>query len=246
MIREIELHSLDAIPALQSTDYDGWILRQAKGHTKRANSVNFRDPGVIPVQEKIDYCERFYADLKQPSIFRLTPLMTPENLDEILDARGYAKLDETDVYLRDLGKHPPKASSHQVLLNTEMTEDWLEAMARLTGLSSKGQSHLSQMMAVTPLESIFASIKLEGQIIACGLGGASKTTIGLFEFATDPHHQRKGCAKAIVDSLLTEASKKNVGKAYIQVVQDNKEGQNFWNFMGFDQKLYRYHYRVKK
>jgi hypothetical protein len=68
-IRSIEQESLDAWPALESIPYDGWVLRFAKGYTKRANSVNALSQNTIKLSEKVDFCEREYHSRNLPPIF---------------------------------------------------------------------------------------------------------------------------------------------------------------------------------
>ena len=40
MIRTLEELSMNALPALQTMLYGGWVLRFANGYTRRANSIN--------------------------------------------------------------------------------------------------------------------------------------------------------------------------------------------------------------
>ena len=56
----VEEVCLNAWPAPQELHYDGWLIRLADGQTRRSNSVNVLRDGMLPVEEKIDYCERVY------------------------------------------------------------------------------------------------------------------------------------------------------------------------------------------
>ncbi len=70
--RRLEEVALNAWPALQQMLFDGWVLRFAKGYTKRANSVNPVFASSLDIDEKIDTCTRLYGDQGLPLIFRLT------------------------------------------------------------------------------------------------------------------------------------------------------------------------------
>lgn len=91
LIQTIEEISLNAWPSLQQILYDGWILKFANGHTKRANSVNSVYTGTKDVYEKIERCEKIYIDKNLQPIFRITPIAQPENLDGILAHAGFKK-----------------------------------------------------------------------------------------------------------------------------------------------------------
>jgi hypothetical protein len=58
----IEELTLNHWPSLQTLLYDGWVLRFAEGHTKRANSVNPIYTFKQPVDEKITQCEQLYSN----------------------------------------------------------------------------------------------------------------------------------------------------------------------------------------
>ena len=40
LMQKIEELSMNALPAMQTQIYDGWVIRFADGYTKRANSIN--------------------------------------------------------------------------------------------------------------------------------------------------------------------------------------------------------------
>ena len=81
--------------ALNSMQYDGWILRFSEGHTCRANSVSVIYPSSIDPVEKIAFCEKMYARQDLPCVFKLTD--GDEELNELLVKRGYTVVTPTDV-----------------------------------------------------------------------------------------------------------------------------------------------------
>ena len=100
--KRIEEVSLNSWPALQQVLFDGRILRFSDGYTKRANSVNPIYASSLGVNEKIDLCEKYYADKGLLSVFRLTPFSSPTDLDQALESRGYQRADPTFVLHLDI------------------------------------------------------------------------------------------------------------------------------------------------
>ncbi|MEP5697192.1 MAG: GNAT family N-acetyltransferase, partial [Sneathiella sp.] len=112
-------------------------------------------------------------------------------------------------------------------------------------LSAEQQDGLQKTLTKIELPTCFASVKKDGEIISLGLGVLSESHMGLFDFMTDPAHQRRGYAAVIVKQLLQKAKSRGVQKAYLQVVRDNEEGLKFWSALGFASPLYSYYYCTK-
>ena len=99
MIRKIEELSMNAWPSLHTKLYDGWVLRFSDGYTRRANSVSPIYESTVPLDEKIDFCEKEYKLHNLPAIFKITKASTPQGIDERLEERGYSKNNENMFYL---------------------------------------------------------------------------------------------------------------------------------------------------
>jgi len=93
LIDAIESAALNAWPAPRQVMYDGWLLRFTGGESKRVNSVNVRHPSMLPLDEKIRFCELLYAKQGLPVIFRLSQPFTSEKVYFALDRAGYREFD---------------------------------------------------------------------------------------------------------------------------------------------------------
>jgi len=246
MIEKIEAHSYLSTPALTEKLYEGWLLRLAKGGNKRSNSVNFpKDMSSHKsLDEKIVHCERYYQEQGLPCRFRLTPL-APKPLEDALLSRNYDIVDPSDVYVRDLRQAPPTPPISQVQIIPEMTEAHLASLCHLTEKNPAAARTFRKTYAQLKIGSYFAYIEQDGDIVACGFATVTDGIVGLFEFATAPDHRRKGYGADITDSLLLQAQKSGAALAYIQVVQSNKNGRDFWARLGFSVPLYPYQYLCK-
>jgi len=244
LIEDIETHSLAAIPALETEIYDGWHIRFANGHTRRANSVNVMTEGDLSLFEKIEYAEAVYANRRLECHFRITPLAGAD-LDEKLASQGYGAFDPTDVRITDLTLMNLSSVDPDVEIQDRKYDYWMNALAELTGQSALREKTFGAMLDIITLDTAYASIEIDGRIIACGLAVMSEDYVGLFEFVTDPDYQRQGLAVKIANALLATARNKGAKTAYLQVVQSNAAAIAFWNEIGFTDKLYDYHYRTK-
>ena len=243
MIQTIEEISLNAWPSLQQILYDGWILRFANGHTKRANSVNPLYMGTKDVYEKIKRCEHIYIDKNLQPVFRITPLASPENLDEILAYSGFEKKDVSSVQVMDLKSVTPQAAG-SIQLWTEFSQDWLDSFVHVGGVTIESQKSLTGMLRNIASKKCFAVLLKENQVVSCGLGVMEKQYIGLFEIITAKTERRKGFGEELILNLLAWGKQNGAKKAYLQVVMNNQPALNLYSKLGF-QEVYQYFYRIK-
>lgn len=70
MIRYLEELAINAWPALETKLYDGWVLRFADGFTKRANSISPIYDFSLPLQTKLNFCEKEYRSRNLPIVYK--------------------------------------------------------------------------------------------------------------------------------------------------------------------------------
>lgn len=244
-IQTIEEISLNAWPSLQQILYDGWILRFARGYTKRANSVNPVYIGTKNVQEKIERCEQIYVEKNLNPVFRLTPIAHPENLDAILAKAGFEKKDVCSVQIRDLVSFSPSPqTSSSIRFWSEFSQEWLDSFAHLSGVKGESQESLAGILRNIAPEKCLAVLLKENQVVSCGLGVLEKPYVGLFEIVTAPTELRKGFAFELILNILDWAFQNGAKQAYLQVLTSNKPALNLYSKLGF-QEIYQYFYRIK-
>src|SRR5690242_18108024 len=94
-ILQLETLAANAWPAAEVQRVGGWRLRFHNGVTRRANSVwpnltpDEQATGDQALEEQLSQVEQFYRQRNVPPRFQICPAMQPENLDEVLAARGY-------------------------------------------------------------------------------------------------------------------------------------------------------------
>lgn len=243
IIQTIEEISLNAWPSLQQILYDGWILRFANGHTKRANSVNAVYMGSKNVYEKIKRCEKIYIEKNLQPIFRITPIAHPENLDEILADAGFEKKDVSSVQVMDLVSFQPQ-TTNDIRLEAEFSQDWLDSFVHLSGVTVESQQPLGGILRNIAPKKCLAVLVKENQVVAGGLGVLENQYIGLFEIVTALTERRKGFGKELILNILAWGKQNGAKKAYLQVVMNNEPALNLYSQLGF-QEVYQYFYRIK-
>ena len=93
-------------------------------------------------------------------------------------------------------------------------------------------------------ETICASIRMDNQIIATGLGILDRDYIGIYAIHVKEEYRKHGYARQICTGLLKEGMKKGAQNAYLQVVEGNDNARALYRSLGF-QQLYTYWFRVQ-
>jgi len=239
--RRVEEASLNAWPALHQILIDGWVLRLARGFTKRANSVVPLYESVLDPIEKIRFCENLYAREQQTPVFRLTSIRSDRDLDGLLAERGYRRADPSIVMacrLDDAGSETQAGTAYVPLPQA----DWLSAYARITSAPDRAaQLHALLLNGIrTPHEF---GARVEGRVVACGLAVLESELVGLFDVATDASVRRRGHGRQLVKGLLGWGHRSGARHAYLQVVADNLAARRLYESLGFS-VLYSYWYRI--
>ena len=238
LARRVEEASLNAWPALQQVVFDGWLLRFARGFTKRANSVVPLYAGSLAVEEKVRYCENLYAREQLKTIFRLTTLAPSDAIDAMLAHRGYEHLDPTRVMAAELDYQTAGTGVQQLDI-----DDWLSVYRQLTGMPQDAARLHQLILKAIGSPSAFAVLHNQGQPVACGLAVLEHELVGLFDIVTANDHRRKGFGRRLVRDLMTWGATHGARHAYLQVIADNAPAGSLYKALGF-KDLYSYWYRA--
>lgn len=265
-INLVEEISLNAWPSHKMELYDGWLIRFSHNYTHRTNSVTQVGVSTLPVEEKITYCEKIYKNYHTPSIFKISPLLSPD-FDALLAARGYEIQHVTETMTMDFSDFQPYPSISAeyeyygrnsglpsfvvypdnviVQLQDRITDEWIQALFRLNGTTNPTlQRIVPSMFKAIPKETIVARIEIDGRMVASGLGIMDRGHVGLYAIYIDASCRHKTFGKSICSTILAEARKKGASKAYLQVVEGNTAAKALYKSLGFHD-LYTYWFRVK-
>jgi len=243
MILKLEEIALNAWPALETIQIDGWVIRYANGVTKRSNSVNPIYASSQNIDEKIDFCEKFYLSKGIPVCFKITEIAQPSGLDEMLDKRGYAHKFDVLIQTMDISMLTGEMDKNIQLL--EETDDlWLDHYIKMNDSKPSDKPVYKQIIDNIQFPKCLFMLSLNEVVIGCGLGVVEDKFIGLFDIVVDPQYRNQGFGKLLVENILKWGKNKGAETAWLQVLADNAPALLLYEKVGL-QEAYRYWYRIK-
>jgi N-acetylglutamate synthase len=237
---KIEKAGLNAWPAFEEFDDNGWISRFADGYTKRANSVTILYPGTDSLENRIQQYEQLYNSKKQPCIFRLLSFNDNTEIERVLDTRGYIKDDHSLVLSQDLKNRVFQAFEFDPVT----VDEWMKYYCELSGKEIK--AHLTHIKIINNINEkhILAALSVNNKIISCGLGVLSDGLFGIFDIVTHPQHRNKGYGYKLISGMLHWALKNGASTSFLQVVAENMPAIGLYKRLGYE-PAYEYHYKIQ-
>lgn len=257
-ISELEECVVDAWPAAETFELDGWLLRATSGFSHRGNSVatvsvapNLAAPAGdidegIALALRIARVEAWYAGRGLPSMFQVSPASSPKELDETLAQRGYRRVGESLVALitpEQLVEATPTRHRFEVSIGASASPAWLELGQQAGRLGEHPAAFQGVLRRLgTRCRYVLARDSAGTAVASCMLV-SSEDRLGLHAMLTLPAARRRGAARALLHTVARAARGEAMREIYLLVEADNVPARALYQKSGF-QELYAYHYRV--
>jgi N-acetylglutamate synthase len=243
---ELEELIVDAWPAAEALDLDGWLLRKSGGPSRRANSVATLAyaSGALSLEERIERVEAFYRERGQPALFQIGPCVQPKELDSVLQGRGYAQDGISAVALAAPSRVALEpAGSFELRVEQGPSAAW-SAIALQQSRFAQSSAVLRALLAQLGSRVRYVTaLDHERAVGSCYLI-ASEERLGIYGMLTLPEARRSGVARALLHAIGRYAEAERAAELYLQVELDNRAARALYAQCGF-RDAYTYHYRVR-
>lgn len=238
-VRLLEELNFNAWPALRTMHYDGWLLRCSGGQSRRVNSVNPLQSGVLDTECKIAEAEAIYQRWGRKAVFRLTPL-ADEGLSQKLAARGY--MTEAPTFVQLATARPGKPSGGMLLLE-RANANWFDAALQMRGLAGEDAILFRAQHEAVGVQARWALVRDGEQTVGVGVVAVERGWAGLHGIHVAKAARRHGIARALSEGLTGAAYALGARRVWLQVEQANAAALALYASLGFT-TAYSYHHRV--
>lgn len=244
-IRDLEAAAAWGWRATEIDQLGGWLLRAARGFTRRANScLPLDDPG-LPVHEALDRIEVWYRERGLTPSFQV-PGPLGRSVRPLLDSRGWSQSETVDVLTAstDDVRIGTRTDLPSVRIDDQPDDAWLETYHYH---GAELPAHAIDVL-INADTTGFASVDQDGQRVAIARGvitAAPSGThwLGISAVEVTPPARRQGLGSHVVAALAGWAHDLGTKHAYLQVVADNDAAQAAYRKLGFGDH-HGYHYRT--
>lgn len=235
-IRLWEELSANAWPSFEHILYDGWLLRFGDGFSAHNNSVWPLYPGELPLEEKIAFCERHYAERRLTCAFRLSEISGHDAIEQALLKRGYV-VENPNLVMVCSSMDVPEAEVTELMLN-----EWLEVAYRIHPVDDPTlQEGERKVLSYGSLPRHYAIVERTGQVCAYGLATQQGNILSLRDLWTLPVLRGQGIGTQLIHGLLQIGRTNGVEIATLSVNEPNMDARRLYERLGFEVR-YRYRY----
>lgn len=240
LVSALETRLVNAWPSFESQVAEGWLLRFAKGYSKRANAATPIVPGATLDDALLDHVSAQFTDQGLRPVFRLTSLQAPE-VDGLLAARGFLEIEPSLGMVAEID--PAFEIEPSVGIGASVERAWVREAAQSYGGDKADDTLLIEIVSRIRQPAAFATLSLDEAHVAWGLAVAERGYVGLYDVVVAPDLRGLGLSRALVTSLMAWGRAKGARRAYLQVRESNDVARALYRSLGFTD-VYRYTHRV--
>ena len=224
--------AVDAWPALDTADIEGWSWRASGGGSKRANSVSALKFIGDDVSAAIDEVEARYRTIGQQVRFQIDAISTPANLADRLGARGYVVEEGTLTMAKAVGAElPGDAAAAGCEVTASASPEWLSVY--LSAITADRRAVNQRILPLVPHPRAFFLHRRQGQPVSSGLCVVSGGAAIVECMATTAVARRAGGARAVLYAIEAWATRQGAETLFLQVVDTNAPAVALYERAGY-------------
>ena len=232
-IADLELAAYATWSPDERIDIGGWTVMSNGGWTRRVNSAGAVGAPETSIAVR-DAISSWLADRGSPFVVRVTPLIEPGVVDEIVESWDLAPEDETIVMTAG-GNARAHAADVQFIDPSDRV--FTDDLHRLNG---RGPSAVGPWLRIVGrMDGLATGLWIPGR--ACGVVALDGRFAPVYSVAVDPGHRRRGLAIQIMAAAAAWSSDRGAATRFLQVLGTNAAAVSLYEGLGFGAH-YRYHY----
>ncbi|WP_298925146.1 GNAT family N-acetyltransferase [uncultured Ramlibacter sp.] len=231
-IEAIERATLAAVPPATLEEVHGWLLGLDSGTVGRAHSALPLRHDLPPAASAVQAIEARYAAKGLRCVLRLPHVAAFDSLRAGIAPR-YS--DTSSPVLVQVGTVQALAQlaggSAAVQVADVPDAGWASVFLGEGFDPVDGASRVAILRRAR--DSVFASVQIDGRVVAVGCAGFSQGWVGIHGMRTAPACRGRGCAASILQAFAREAQVRGIARAFLQVEEANTGAQTLYRRAGF-------------
>lgn len=228
-IELVERATLAAVSPAAVEELPGWLLGLDPGTVGRAHSA-VPLQHAAPDETLLSVIEARYAAHGLAPVFRLPQVAAFDALCAALARRGYVAAQPTQVQTGSASAMAHGASGAGVTLAPAPDEAWAAAFQG-EGVDPVEAASRVQLLGRAK-EAVFASARVDGRVVAVGVGCFSHGWASIHGMRTAPSHRGQGLARSILGALAGAAQARKIEPIFLQVDAANTGAQALYRRAG--------------
>lgn len=229
-IELIERATLAAVSPAAVEELPGWLLGLDPGTVGRAHSA-VPLQHATPDESLLSDIEARYAARGLAPVFRLPQVADFESFCAALTRRGYVAAQPTQVQTGSASAMAHGVNGAGVTLAPAPDEAWA-AVFQGEGFDPVDAVSRVQLLSRAK-DAAFASVRVNGNVVAVGVGSFSHGWAGVHGMRTAQSHRGQGLARSILGALAGAAQARGIEKVFLQVDAANTGAQALYRGAGF-------------
>jgi GNAT superfamily N-acetyltransferase len=219
-------------------------MRFTGGLTHRGNSVATFAFHGSDVRTAVEHVEQEYGTRNLVPMFQVATWVQPDDLAELLTARGYGAIAPTFVCVATpadmIGRLPPPG---EVSIETSASEAFAALVVKGSRTEADGQERIGILSRIAAPHICVTALS-DGITVSCGTAAIVEGNVGVNLMRTAIAHRRHGHAQRVLAAITRWAESQHARRIHLGVEMGNAPAIALYARAGLEPS-YSYRYFVK-